>query len=286
MAKNPGNCPAEIFGYPIINKSEDAQQTRQQRLCPFVNKICNKRSGLIDYPFGVCSVEHHGEIFSICPRRFEEQNSIAGVSRVLEDIAMHYFGDFNNVIPFSEVRLPNTGSIDYVLVRHKPMKAEIEDFVPVEFQTDSTTGTGQVVQGIRDFFAGLDVRERTYLFGLNTYDTIKRSMTQLLNKGIVYETWNIKGYWVIQEYIYANLVKRYASLKEEEGYLSDQAVRFALYNLVPNGELFTLTPSRFVSTTVNEVYQAMRNNSGRADKDKFIQILTKKLQARLSLKFD
>jgi len=80
--------------------------------------------------------------FTICPHRFEEQGSIKGVSRVLEDIALHYFGDFNNTVVFSEVRLPNVGSIDYVLVRHKPMKPEVEEFVSVEVQSDSTTGTG------------------------------------------------------------------------------------------------------------------------------------------------
>ena len=44
---------------------------------------------------------------------------------------------------------------------------------------------------------------------MNTYDTIKRSITQLLNKGIVYEAWGVKCYWVIEEYIHANLVRRY-----------------------------------------------------------------------------
>lgn len=29
---------------------------------------------------------------------------------------------------------------------------------------------------------------------MNTYDTIKRSVTQLLNKGVVYEAWDVKGY--------------------------------------------------------------------------------------------
>jgi hypothetical protein len=128
MAKNSGSRPAEIFGYPTDNVSEEAQQTREQHWCPFVNQICNKKSRLIDYPFGVCSVEHRGEINSICPRRFEERGTIKRVSRVLEDIALHYFGDFNNTIPFSEIKLPNVGTIDYVLVRHKRMEAEVEDF--------------------------------------------------------------------------------------------------------------------------------------------------------------
>lgn len=283
MAKGPGNRPAEVFGYPIRNRSDEARLIRERHWCPFINKVCDKRSRLIGYPLGVCSADHRGAINAICPHRFEESGTFEGIPRALEDIALHYFGDFNNVIHFSEVKLPNVGRIDYVLVRHKPMKAEVEDFVPVEFQTDSTSETGQVVQGIRDFFAGLDVEKQTYPFGMNTYDTIKRSITQLLNKGIVYEAWGTKGYWVIQEYIYTNLVKRYDFKKER--YSPNHAARFALYNLLPRNDRLNLTLSRFVSTTADEVYQAMRSNPGLPDKDKFVQVLNAKLQAELRLKF-
>ncbi len=283
MAQRAGNRPAEIFGYPIWNNSAAAGRVRKKYWCPFVNARCNKRSGLIDYPFGVCAVELHNRINTTCPRRFEERGAIEGVPRVLEDIALHYFGNFNNVIPFPEVKLPNVGTIDYVLVRHKPMKAEVDDFVAVEFQADSTTGTGQIVQALRDFVAGQDIREQTYRFGMNTYDTIKRSMTQLLNKGIVYEAWGVKCYWVIQEYIYANLVNRYGFKKD--GYSPEHASRFALYNLAQKDNRLTLVPSRFVSTTVDEVYQAMKNNPGLPNKDKFVNKLNAKLHARLNVKF-
>lgn len=283
MTKSTGSRPAEIFGYPIGNHSREAQEIREKHWCPFMNRPCNKKSRLIDYPFGVCSAEYSGEIHTICPRRFEEEGSIEGVSRVLEDIALHYFGDFNNTIAFSEVRLPNVGSIDYVLVRHKPMKPEVENFVSVEFQSDSTTSTGGLVQGILDFFQGRDLREQTYKFGMNTYDSIKRAITQLMNKGIVYEAWNTKCYWVVQEYIYANLVKRYGFKKD--GFSSGHASRFALYNLVHKDNRLVLIPSRFISTTVDEVYQAMRNNPGLPNKDKFVQKLNAKLQARLSVQF-
>jgi len=283
MAKNSGSRPAEVFGFPIGNKSDEAQKLRERHWCPFVGNVCRKKSRLIDYPFGVCSVEHHDGIYAICPRRFEEQGGIAGVSRVLEDIAVHYFGDFNNVIPFAEVRLSNVGAIDYVLVRHKPLRAEVDDFVAVEFQSDSTTGTGKLVQGLRDFMAGVDVQKQTYRFGMNTYDTIKRSITQLLNKGIVYEAWNIKGYWVIQEYIYSNLVHRYGF--KQAGYVPEHSSRFALYDLEQAGDRLTFAPKRFVSTTVDEVYQAMRNNPNLPAKDEFVKVLNNKLHAKLSLKF-
>lgn len=284
MTKSTGNRPAEVFGYPIGNQSEEAQDIRERHWCPFVDRRCSKKSRLIDFPFGVCSVEHSGGIHTICPRRFEEQGSIEGVSRVLEDIAMHYFGGFNNTIAFSEVRLPNVGSIDYVLVRHKPMKPEVEDFVSVEFQSDSTTSTGRLVQGIRDFFAGRDLQGESYKFGMNTYDSIKRAITQLMNKGIVYETWDTKCYWVIQEYIYANLVSRYGF--KEDGFSPGHASRFALYTLLPGGDRLTLNPGRFISTTVEEVYQAMRKNPGMPSKDKFVQHLNAKLRLRLSVQTD
>jgi hypothetical protein len=140
------------------------------------------------------------------------------------------------------------------------------------------------VQGIRDFFAGRDLQSHSYKFGMNTYDSIKRAMTQLMNKGIVYETWNTKCYWVIQEYIYANLVRRYGF--KEDGFSPQHASRFALYNLIPEGDRLALHPSRFISTTVEEVYQAMRNNPGLPSKDKFVKHLNARLQLRLSVQSD
>lgn len=281
MAQNIGNRPSEIFGYPIWNQSKVAQNVRERHWCPFLDHRCVKKSRLIDFPFGVCSAEHNGRVHAICPHRFEEHGSIEGVSRVLEDIALHYFGNFNNTVVFSEIRLPNVGNIDYVLVRHKPMKSEVEDFVSVEFQADSTTSTGGLVQGIRDFFQGHDLQDQSYKFGMNTYDSIKRSLTQLMNKGIVYETWDTKCYWVIQEYIYANLVSRYGF--KTDGFSPRHASRFALYNLTPQGGRLALKPSRFISTTVEEVYQAMRNNPGMPNKDRFVQHLNAKLRLKLSV---
>jgi len=46
-----------------------------------------------------------------------------------------------------------------------------------------------------------------------------------------------------------------------------------------------LIPTRFISTTVDAVYQAMRSNPGLPNKDEFVQELSTKLQARLSVQF-
>lgn len=283
MTNSNGNRPAEVFGHSIYDFSREAQANRKIYWCPFASARCDKKSRLIKYPFGVCSVEHSGEIYSVCPHRFEEHENADGTPRILEEIAKHYFGGLSDVICFPEVKLPNVGSIDFVLVRHKPMKAEVDDFVPVEFQTDSTTSTGQLVQGLKDFLAGKDVARKKYGFGINTYDTIKRSMTQLFNKGIVYEAWDIKGYWVIQEYIYANLVKRYGL--KGSGYSDKHASRFALCDFTREENRLTLSLGRLVSTSVDEVYQAMRHNPGLPDKDRFVNVLNTKLKAKLQLEF-
>jgi len=200
----------------------------------------------------------------------------------LEDIALHYFGDFDNTVIFSEVRLPKVGNIDHVLVRHKPMKPEVDDFVSVEFQSDSTTSTGELVQAIRDFSEGHDINVRSYRFGMNTYDSIKRAITRLMNKGVVYEAWDAKCYWVIQEYIYANLVNRYGF--KSRGFSSSHASRFALYDLVPSGDSVTLQSTRIISTTVDQVYRAMRKNPGMPEKDEFVSRLNTKLRLGLNVR--
>ena len=281
MARRVVNRPAEIFGYPIDSNSNAALDARLRHWCTFQNRVCTKRSRLVDIPFGVCSVQHNATVYSVCPRRFEESGTLEQTPLVLEDAASHYFGDLNNVIPFPEVRLPNVGSIDYVLVRHKPMRAEVDDFVTVEFQSDSTTGTGALVQGMREFMEGQDLTSRSYRFGMNTYDTIKRSVTQLFNKGIVYEAWGVKSYWVMQEYIYDNLAARYGL--KLSGYDPSDATRFALYDLEPVEDRLTLKRKRIISVSVDEVYQAMRKNPGAPDKDDFVTSLKRRLEAKLKL---
>jgi hypothetical protein len=116
------NHPAEIFGYYVGNSSLEASEVRKAHWCPFTDKVCNKSSRLLDFPFGVCTTAHGDTFYTICPRRFEEKGTIEGIPRVLENVALHYFGNLANLVLFSEIKLPNVGSIDFVLVRHKPMK--------------------------------------------------------------------------------------------------------------------------------------------------------------------
>ena len=280
MTSSPGNRPAEIFGFPIANREDEARDVRRRHWCPFRQNTCDKKSRLLDFPFGVCTVEHGGGIRAVCPHRFDERGAIEGVPMVLENIAMHYFGDINNTVVFSELTIPNVGRIDYVIVRHKPMTREVDDFIAVEIQADSTTSTGKLVDGMRDFQQGTDLSLKSYGFNMNTYDSIKRAITQLMNKGMVYERWGTKCYWVIQEYIYANLVNRYGF--KQDGFTPEDASVFALYDIVPNGGRLELTPTRYVSTSVDEVYQAMRSNRAMPQKDEFVRKLNAELRLKLN----
>lgn len=282
MTASGANQPAEIFGYPVANRSPRAEGVRERHECPFRNGGCEKKSRLLEIPFGVCSVRTDRGVRAICPRRFEEPGHIEGVPRVLEDVARHYFGATDNIVVFPEVRLPNVGMIDYVIVKHRAMRSEVEDFVAVEFQTDSTTGTGGLVDAFRQFVGGEDITGRGYGFGMNTYDSIKRALTQLMNKGAVFESWGTKCYWVIQEYIYENLVSRYGLAAGS--FRPEHSTRFALYDLKPQDDRLALVATRVLSTSVDDVYRAMRTNPRLPDKRSFVEGLNRKLQLRLSVR--
>lgn len=272
--------PAEVFGFPVENRSAEAEAVRQQHQCPFVNAPCSKKSRLVSYPMGVCSAHVNGHAVAICPRRFLEGQTI------FRDIAQDYFGSTNDLLLFSEVKLKGIGSFDYVLVRHKPMGSEVEDFVIVEFQTDQTTSTGKLVQALEDFVNGKDVTATHYPFGLNTYDTLKRSYTQILNKGVAMEHWNQRIYWVFQEYVFDNLLQRYQPNFTPGS--SDTNV-FAIYDLVRQTKTYALILQRFVSASVDALFNALRQNPNVPEKDQFIATLQARIEQqkpRLHLKFE
>ena len=197
--------PAEIFGYPVENKSKVAEQIRKSHLCPFSNKdTCSKQSRLLTYPMGICSTWWpNNSPVAICPKRLLQDKTI------FINAANHVFGSADNVLLFSEVKLKRIGTFDFVLVKHKPISDEIDDFCVVEFQTDSTTGTGKLVKAIEDYMNDKDITRNSYAFGMNTYNTIKLSFIQMLNKGQVFELWDKNIIWAIQRYVYKNMVDRF-----------------------------------------------------------------------------
>jgi len=225
---------------------------------------------------GVCSVSYGDKTIALSPRRFLQDG------RVFGDIADHYFNSRSNLLLFSEVGLRGIGNFDYVMVKHKPLSIDIDDFCIIEFQTAQTTGTGKLVEALEDFMGGKDVEGKNYGFGLNLADIWKRSFTQILVKGIVLEKWGNKIYWVVQEPVYQDLLNRY----KLHGivYNPSHSIVFAIYDLKRNKEAYELFQKRVESSAIENLFKAFRNNLDVPSKDEFMEKLREKMLARIELK--
>jgi len=262
--------PSEVFGFPHSNTNSNAKEIRVKHWCPFVDKICYKQSRLIDYPFGVCTAHVSGKEIALCPRRFLDNHT------VFTDIAHHQFKTTSDILVFSEVRLKDIGSFDFVMVKHKPMSTAIQDFAVIEFQTGQTTGTGKLVQGLKDYVAGESIESKSYNFGLNLYDVWKRTLTQILNKGVIIENWRKKIYWVVQEPVYKYFATRY-NLQTLD-FQPQHSTVFALYDLIPHKQQFDLVASRKVSASMDQLFAAIRNNPDIPSVDEFLEMLKEKVE--------
>jgi len=268
--------PAEVFGYPIDIHSEEAQDHRKRHLCPFDNKECNKESQFIDYPTGLCSVQYGDQVVALHPRRFLQDNTI------FLDIADHHFLGRDNLLLFGETGLHSArhlGRFDYVMVKHKPLSSEIEDFVVIEFQTGQTTSTGLLIDALKDFMAGKDVKGASYGFGLNLADIWKRTFTQILTKGIALERWGHKIYWVAQEIVYQDFLNRYQLHRMT--YDPSHSTVFAIYDLRRAGNKYELFQTRIQSAAIDHLFDAFRTNLEVPPKEEFVAHLRNKVNKQL-----
>jgi hypothetical protein len=267
--------PAEVFGYPIKATSPKAEKARRRYFCPFVNEGCSKQSRYLKYPMGVCSVTYADQTIALCPKRFLQNDTI------FNDVADHYFETRDNLLVFREVGLSGIGNFDFVMVRHKPVSSDIEDFVIIEFQTAQTTSTGKLVQALIDCLGREDIEGKSYGFGINMADIWKRSFTQVLNKGIVLENWGHKIYWVVQEPVYQNLLDRYNL--NGMVYNEEHTTVFAIYDLEKDNDKYELSKTRVQSSAIDDLFSAFRNNPNIPSKDAFVAKLKTKLRAGMHL---
>jgi hypothetical protein len=65
----------EVFGFQPEDTSAEAERHRDNRLCPFGNKVPNCTKDKVDDPLGVCTVKDGNDKLAItCPVRFREGN--------------------------------------------------------------------------------------------------------------------------------------------------------------------------------------------------------------------
>jgi len=266
--------PNEIFGFPTANTTSNVIVARKKYNCPYLSRRCNKISRGIKYPMGVCSAVYNNEYPIICPQRFLENNM------VFVDVCNEIFGSTNNILVFSEVKIKNVGSFDFVLVKHKPISNEIEDFCIVELQSDSTTGTGKLVNALKDFMQG-NAMQDTYNFGLNTYNTIKLSYIQMLIKGQVMEKWQKNIIWVMQKYVFDNMQNRF--VLKNLNYDKNIYTKYFIYDLVAGNNIFNIKLIDRKSSTISNLLTAF-NSQPIPNINTFTAVLKRKIQLNLGIR--
>lgn len=276
--KNSNQPLAEVFGFSIDNQSERAVRYRENKLCPFNNIVSNCTKNSIEFPLGVCSLNHKDKPVIICPIRFRED------WKIVSDAASFIFDQKTTWTHVGEVRLKekfgkSAGNIDYVLVAYDD-KGRVLDFGSLEVQALYISGnlTGP-------FSAYLENPKPefscTQAFKYPKPDYLsssrKRLVPQIIAKGSILKQWNKKQVVALQTTFYNTL----PPLPEVEKAESDFA--FFLYDLVPDKKekRLVLQLSRVVYTKFAiALEQIAKFEAGSITE--FTQLLQKKLDTRRS----
>lgn len=277
---NKHRMAAEIFGRPIEHYIDNPKLMQEIEargfISPFTQKKHKKQTRLLKIPMGVDSVYWKGEPVIINPNRFLQDEII------FADVAKKIWGSDENVISLSEVRLKNIGSFDFVLVKHKKLSYEIEDFILVEIQSDSTTSTGGLVKNLKDLYEAKSLAS-SYAFGMNTYNTIKLSFIQMLVKGMVAEKWQRHICWIMQDFIFSNMLRRFDIISND--FDKGKYTHYFIYDMVRKNvqDLFHLQLNQVRSYNLLELKRAFDSDRSLPEIDYFVKILKKRVIQQLAI---
>ena len=276
--KNNNQPLAEVFGFPIDNQSERAVRYRENKLCPFNNIVSNCTKNSIEFPLGVCSLNHKGQPVIIYPIRFRED------WKIVSDVASFIFGNKATWTHVGEVRLKDkfgksAGNIDYVLVSYDD-KGRVIDFGSLEVQSVYISGnlTGPFTAYLEEptpefsWAQAFKYPKPDYLSSSR-----KRLIPQIIAKGSILKQWNKKQTVALQTAFYNTL----PPLPEVNKADSDFA--FFLYDLVPvkKEKRLELRLSKVVYTKFSIALEQIAKFEAGSIKD-FTQFLQKKLDAKRS----
>ncbi|MDP3643812.1 MAG: NotI family restriction endonuclease [Bacteroidota bacterium] len=226
----------EVFGFSIENESDRAKRYRANKLCPFNNIVSNCTKNSIEFPLGVCSLNHKDKRVIICPIRFREDWTI------ISDAANFIFDDKSAWTHVGEVRLndkfgKSAGNVDYVLVSYDD-KGRVLDFGSLEVQAVYISGnlTGPFTAYLEDPSPSFSW---THAFKYPKPDYLsssrERLIPQIIAKGSILKQWNKKQVVALQTSFYNTL----PSLPEVNKSESDFA--FFIYDLVSEEKSKTLS---------------------------------------------
>jgi hypothetical protein len=267
---------AEVFGFPIINESDQAKRYRANRLCPFNNIVPNCTKNSIEDPLGVCSIYQHDTPVIICPVRFRQDWLMIGHA------ANFFFDKDTKWTSLGEIRLKDVhgksvGNIDYVLVAHDDY-GSVLDFASLEVQAVYISGnlTGPFKSYMHNQNADFEWSRAMY-YPTPDYlsSSKKRLVPQLLSKGSIIKSWGKKQAVSIQTAFYNTLVP-FEEVEEKDADLA-----WFLYDLVLNNNIYEIALNRIIYTKYeNSLDKLIKTDPG--DVRLFIGQLELKLKQKMA----
>lgn len=192
--RTPHNPLGEVFGYPSDNLTPEAEHIRDNKLCPFRNRVDNCTKSDATNPLGVCSVMDGDAPTITCPVRFRTQDH-----RVTTDAAEFFGFSPGSWTSLNEVRLDDAngrsaGNIDVVLVSYDE-HGRLTDFGSLEIQ--AVYISGNIRQAFTYYMADRERYQKTLWRGKTARadylsSSRKRLMPQMVYKGGILESWGKK----------------------------------------------------------------------------------------------
>ena len=286
MTRNPSLKPpdhplAEVFGFPVDNMSVLANRARNNRLCPYNNRVPNCTKDKAENPLGVCSIYHknNGRPVITCPVRFRQDWVVA------ENAARFFFPPGAHWTSLTEVRLNDAngnsaGNIDVVLVSYDD-RGCLLDFGALEIQSVYISGNIR-----RPFEHYMKEPERRYNMNWRTQPNYprpdylsssrKRLAPQLFFKGAILNSWGKKLAVALDISFFSTL----PSLPETE--ISSAEMVWLVYNLE-----FDPEQNRFMLSHHRSIYSPFQLTISRitvpepGSIDDFLKRLQEKLDEKL-----
>ncbi len=274
---------AEVFGFPIDNRTPEAERYQTNRLCPYNNKVPNCTKDKAEDPLGVCSLFEGDSATIICPVRFRQDWIIT------VDAAKFLFPAHAKWTSLTEVRLndkhgKSAGNIDIVLVSYDDA-GRITDFGSVEIQ--GVYISGNITRPFKHFMqdpagrgSNMDwTGEKNYPHPDYLSSSRKRLAPQLIYKGGIMKAWGRKQVVVVHRNFYETLPEL-AAVQPDKQAQADLA--WHLYDLKHDATAnkFNLTLDRAVYTMFEAALKRItRTEAGPVEE--FIGKLQDKLDQKL-----
>ncbi|HRZ05693.1 MAG TPA: NotI family restriction endonuclease [Candidatus Competibacteraceae bacterium] len=252
--KLPQHPLAEVFGQLTTDFSERAVFYRQNKLCPFNNKVPNCTKDKAKNPLGVCSIFHNDSPVITCPIRFREDWLI------VKDAAEFFFAEGATWSSLTEVRLndahgKSAGNIDVVLVAYDENE-HIYDFGALEIQ--AVYISGNVREPFENYInSSINNQDMNWTNQPNyprpdyLSSSRKRLAPQLLFKGRILNSWNKKVAVALNKGFYETLpISKLDAVSKNDG-----EIGWFIYELIYKPEL-----KRFKLEKVDEVFTSFQSS--------------------------